>query len=142
MSRFNGLSFVACACVALLHSGCVSPGTPATPGLYRAGLTTTGSSFDILGRDELSSIPATTAWEAVAQLRPQFLHRHGPDRVEVRASARPTVYLDGVRQGSLESLHTIPAELVKEIRYLTPTRAAAVFGPGHYGTSAIVITSR
>ena len=142
MSRLTTLSTLLCACAAALQSGCVSPGTPHSLEQSRAGLATTARSTDVVGLEEISTITAATAYDAVVQLRPQFLHRRGIARPEQPDAERPIVYLDGVRQGSLEALHLIPVELVREIRFLSPVQAAERFGRGQYGTGAIVISSR
>lgn len=142
MSRSSPLTLVACAGAIAFQTGCVSPGTPDTIGLSRPGTMTTVRSTDVVGHEELSTIRANTAYDVVVQLRPEFLHRRGASGPEQRESAEPIVYLDGVRQGSLESLHTIPAQLVKEVRFLSPSQAIGLFGPGNYGRGAIAILSR
>ena len=51
------------------------------------------------------------------------------------------VYLDGFRYGSVESLATIPAMNVVEVRWLSAMDATTRFGTGNTA-GAIAVTSR
>ena len=56
-------------------------------------------------------------------------------------SADIEIYLDGRHVGQLESLNSIQAEQIKEIRYLSASDATLRFGTGHT-EGAIVVTSK
>lgn len=84
----------------------------------------------VLRAEEIATIPVTTAYEAVRQLRPQFLRStRGPGD----SAPRVVVYVDGVRRGGVEELKRVPASLVLEIRFLTASEATTLYGTGHGG---------
>jgi hypothetical protein len=88
-----------------------------------------------------------TAREAVRILRPQWLARP-MGRV---ASSNVTssgggnqeviVYIDDTRQPDFESLATVPAAKIVEIKYLDQNRAVLLRGPGHEAGVIEVTTS-
>ena len=78
-----------------------------------------------------------TAREAVRILRPQWL---SPPMGRMASSNVMTgggggqaviVYIDDKRQPDLESLATVPASRIVEMRYLDQNRAVLLHGPGH-----------
>ena len=78
-----------------------------------------------------------TAREAVRILRPQWL---SPPAGRIASSnvlsgggggQEVIVYIDDKRQPDLESLATVPATRVVEMRYLDQNRAVLLHGPGH-----------
>ena len=80
-----------------------------------------------------------SAREAVRILRPQWL---APPMGKVASSdvmggggggLTVIVYIDDVRQPDLESLATVPAAMIFELRYLDQNRAVLLRGPGHEG---------
>lgn len=111
-------SFVVPACVALgacvsTLSSQVASGPPASR-VLRAG--------------EIATVHVRTAYEAVQQLRPQFLRwTRGPEH----SADGLVVYVDGVRRGGVEELNHLPAALVREIRFLTAMEATTLYGMGH-----------
>ena len=98
-------------------------------------------SGDVLTGAEIRHAGAATARDAVSWLRPQFLMRRTPLLPADPYGGFPIVYLDGVRQGGLEMLGTIPAEMITEIRYLTAATAYQWFG-GYNPGGAIAISTR
>jgi hypothetical protein len=54
------------------------------------------------------------------------------------ASVNVVVYMDDIRLGDLASLRTIPAQQVREIRYISATEATTRWGTGH-GSGAIQV---
>ncbi|CAN5900398.1 hypothetical protein BH11GEM1_BH11GEM1_32490 [soil metagenome] len=80
-----------------------------------------------------------TAREAVRILRPQWL---SPPSGRIASSnvitggggsAVVIVYINDTRQPDLESLATVPAARIVEMRYLDQNRAVLLHGPGHEG---------
>ena len=78
-----------------------------------------------------------TAREAVRILRPQWLAR---PRGRIASSNVMTsggggqdivVYIDDIRQPEFESLTTVKAARIQEIKYLDQNRAVLLHGPGH-----------
>ncbi len=73
---------------------------------------------DVLLAEEIAQSSAVTAYDAVRLRRPGFLQTRGPKSMYAssRSSVRPSVYLNGVYHGQLETLNTIGAVEVQEIR--------------------------
>ena len=92
----------------------------------------TNDSHDRLGSAEIRSAQVATAHEAVSRLRPQFLRRYRPTMTNI-GEEQAVIYLDGVRQGRADMLRSIPANAVREIRYLSSSAASAEFGRWHPG---------
>ncbi|NIP80420.1 MAG: hypothetical protein GWM90_14830 [Gemmatimonadetes bacterium] len=90
--------------------------------------------------EEIQSIQAATAFDAVQRLRPEFLRR---GRVNVRddTQALPVVYVDDVRYGGVDELKGIRASQVISIRYLNGADATTRYGTGHTGGALLVTTS-
>jgi hypothetical protein len=85
---------------------------------------------DLLLHDEILESPQRDLdlFQAIRALRPQFLVV--PPGIP-RASAEPViaVYIGRVRQNGLESLRTLLASNVEEVRYLDPVTSQNQFGP-------------
>ena len=78
-----------------------------------------------------------TAREAVRILRPQWmappLGRKASSDVIGAGGGSPfvIVYIDDIRQPDIESLTTVPASRILELKYLDQNRAVLLRGPGH-----------
>ena len=81
-----------------------------------------------------SNASEMTAYDAVARLRPNWLAMHGK---ATHGSEYATVYVDGQRYGSVESLRNIQAYQVADIRYYDITQAGARFGV-QGGTAGVI----
>ena len=92
-----------------------------------------------LTRAEISEAGSSivTAREAVRLLRPQWLappmgRIASSDMRGVGGGAQTViVYIDDVRQPDLESLATVSATRILELKYLDQVRAVMLRGPGH-----------
>jgi hypothetical protein len=89
---------------------------------------------------------AGSAYDIVRRLRPSMLQSRGHEGPQSRspvweANSSIKVYLDGLRYGGVESLETIPANTVLEVRWLSATDATIRFGTGN-PAGAIAVTSR
>jgi hypothetical protein len=91
-----------------------------------------GSALVITGAQVRES-GAGTAYDVLTRLRPEFLSRHAYTIVDDPEGGYPVVYVNGVRQGGLDLLKTIPAAMVAEIRYISPGAASDRFGRHHAG---------
>lgn len=96
---------------------------------------------DVLSAAEIVASRVTDAYQAVTQLRPEFLRRRGVEIVP-RFSGSVTVYLDDLPQGGLESLRYIPLDRVRLIRYMTPSDADIRWGGSHPAGAILVTTVR
>jgi hypothetical protein len=96
----------------------------------------------VIRQDEIAQARAISALDLVSRLRPSFLASRGATTVFGRSSSTPTVYVNGVRYGSIGTLQDIPASQVAEIR-MYGVGAASVFGPGEVsGVLAVSLRSR
>jgi hypothetical protein len=87
---------------------------------------------NILTLDEMAAAHAdgTTAYDAIARLRPNWLAAHGLTSTLGGGGGTEfaIVFVDGQQYGDLTSLRTIPAYHVGEFRYYNITEAGAKFG--------------
>lgn len=97
-------------------------------------------SRDVLLPDEIEAIAATTAYDAVSRLRPEWLRRRGQISLQDPSAGEVVVYLDGVRYGGPRSLETIRVEIVAHMEYLDASDATTRFGTGHGGGAILVRT--
>jgi hypothetical protein len=107
--------------------------TPATRPLRASGR-------DVITAAEIVASRVTDAYQAVSQLRPEFLRPRGAVVVTPRVQTPLVVYLDDLPFGPAESLHYIPLERVRVIRYLGPSDADLRWG-GSHTTGAILVTT-
>ena len=90
----------------------------------------------ILSEQQISATVATTAFDAIARLRPIALNGGGPRAKD------PIVYMNGARLGGVDELTRISASELAEIRFLNPIEAAAMFGSTPRSAGAILLTSK
>lgn len=97
---------------------------------------------DVLTRAEIqaSAQRDENLYQALRSLRPAFLEV-APGQVSFGATPvmYAVVYIDGMREPSLDGLRTIRASDVDEVRYLDPSRASTQYGPSA-GGGAVVVT--
>ena len=101
----------------------------------------TTSARNVLTAAEIVASKVTDAYQAVTQLRPDFLRRRSNS--VTMAPSRPSalsVYLDELPFGNVESLRSIPLERVRIIRYLSPFEAELRWG-GSHPAGAILVTT-
>jgi hypothetical protein len=116
-----------------------------------AGLTACASSPDgeraargprnVLTTEELARVNATNVYDAVQQLRPEFLRTRGLMTPQNPDPQTAMVYVNGIRAGGLEALRALRVADVQEVRYLGPSDATTRYGTGHSG-GAIEIRTR
>jgi hypothetical protein len=125
---FRAAALVVGAVSAALVSSC----TPVNSGAHR-----NSQIYSVIERSEaISRTNARTAYGIVEHLRPTFL------RPSLGTDAQPVVYLDGMLIGGVAELHTISAESLSQIQFLSAMEAAGRYGrPGRLGR-VILLTSR
>ena len=130
------------ALLSLTVAGCLPPSAS-------AGTRRPGSTLHEIPRAEIdaNSTRFATAYDIVRLLRPTMLVSHDvaprPQATNTRWQARSgvKVYLDGMPYGTIESLATIPANTVLDVRWLSPMDATTRYGTGNTG-GAIQVTTR
>ncbi len=98
----------------------------------------------VITEEEIQNSTATNAYELIRMKRPEFLRPQGPKAVVPMASSTrlPVVYVNGLRYGELEELTKIPAEMVKEVRYLNERDANLQLGLGNPAGAILVTTKK
>ena len=96
-----------------------------------------GSRF-IISETEIRESSATNAYEAIQQLRPGLLDRDQRRSIDMYTSSGVIVYLNGVRYGDKESLKSISALQIEEIKYLSASEATVKYGSDHSGGAFLI----
>jgi hypothetical protein len=95
-----------------------------------------------IGVGEISTIhEVANAEEVIRRLRPELLRPRRTHSGFQTAYATPIVYLNGLKIGGLETLSTIPASVLQDVRYLSEVEAGIRF-MGVHPVGAIVIRTR
>ena len=116
----------------------------ATPGGDGESLSLRASpARNVLTAAEIVAARVTDVYQAVSQLRPDFLRRRpAPSIATQPRAAVVSVYLDELPFGNIESLRMIPLERVRVIRYLSPYDADLRWGGSHPGGAILVTTMK
>jgi hypothetical protein len=105
------------------------PQNGATPASRRA----------LLG-EEIQAASVTTAYDAVARLRPEWLRRRGQISFRDPDAGDVVVYLNGMRYGGIGALAGIGAESVVQMEFVNGPVATMRYGTGHGGGAILVRT--
>lgn len=96
---------------------------------------TSRGSANLITLEELGTVQNLSAFDAVQRLRPRWIQaRGGTDQP-------PVVFLDGSNMGGIETLRTIQASSIREMRFRDGRDATTRYGTG-YGGGVIEITTR
>jgi hypothetical protein len=82
---------------------------------------------------------ATSAYDAVARLRPNWLVAHGLSTSSNDVSNLATVFIDGQEMGDVSALKNVQAFQVGSIHYYNVTEAGAKFGVRAGTTGAVEV---
>jgi hypothetical protein len=132
------------ALVSLTILGCLPPSGPARPARP-------GTNLDEISRAEVDAgvWPGGTAYDLIRARRPRMLIARGVSTTLVARSGgtapRMTrgikVYVDGVPVGGVETLTSIPATAVQDVRWLSAVEATTRYGTGN-ANGAIIVRTR
>lgn len=92
----------------------------------------------MISENEIRESSATNAYEAIQYLRPGLLDRDQQRSIDMYSAAEVVVYLNGVRYGNKESLKSISALEIEEIRYLPASEATVKYGTDHAGGAFLI----
>lgn len=116
--------------------------------LLLAGCSTSAPRGESQARDrnvitvqEIEAISALDAYDAIRQLRPEFLRTRGAVSVRSAQGQFPVVYVSGVRYGELNQLRSIRTTDILSIRFVNAADATTRWGTGHAG-GVIEVTLR
>ena len=119
---------------AVLGTGCASGGsTASTAAAANVARGATGASRYLVTEEELANLGDRSAYEALLQLRPSFLHSRDTQTSRNPNPAPVDVFVDGGRTEGVDALKGIRASTVKEMRFYEPQDANTKFGTGHNG---------
>ena len=93
---------------------------------------------DRITEQEINAGVYQNALEVIRNLRPSMTIPRGTSTSPVLVVA----YMDDVRLGSPDALSTIPANRIKEIRYVNARDATTRYGTGHGSGAILVVTKR
>ena len=81
-----------------------------------------------------------SAYDLVAQLRPEYLRSRGTSSLRDLRPATATVYLDGVRYGNIDTLRTMSGDQIQRIEYINAADATTRYGTDHVGGALLIKT--
>jgi len=113
---------------ALLLAACAS-GTGGTP--VRSATEDQRRDPSLITAEEIGATTVQTLYDVVRALRPAWLLQRRPTALLRQNEVSLVVYVDGSRFGDAESLRQITPNVVRSVRYYSPSEAQARFGPGH-----------
>ena len=99
-----------------------------------------GYNRNLISRAEIEDSHAPDALTLVRRLRGEFLSNRGRTSVTLNTPMLPVVYLDQVELGGFETLATIPARDIAEIRLYRAWEASYRFGKDKSAGVVQVIT--
>lgn len=95
---------------------------------------------DRITLEEIQATPdAQDAYDLVRQLRPNFLNARSTGSAGRSRSGVLTVWVNGAERGPLETLRTIPAHAVLEIRKISATDAMTKYGKDQNGVILVTV---
>ena len=89
------------------------------------------SDRNVITSEEIEAANGNTAYDVIVKLHANFLHARGPNSVLLKERKEPTVYLDQVEFGSINSLRSIPSSNIAEIRFINGWDAMTKYGSDH-----------
>ncbi len=90
--------------------------------------------------EELVATQAATLYDALRQLRPEFLHSRGISSIQSPRADVPRVFVDNVEVGDVEFLKTLNPGDVAEGQRLSAEEATTRWGTGYIGGALLVST--
>ena len=100
---------------------------------------TTHSRHNMIQLEQIREQTASDAYDLIRTLRPHWLQsrRHRSTHFN-KTAPYATVYVNNSRHGDIDSLRDIPAEQIKEIRFINSNEAAIRFGPNFSGGAILI----
>jgi len=96
---------------------------------------------DLLTAEELSGVTGSTVYDAVRQLRPEWIIRSHPNPL-LPNQTNLIIYVDGTRYGAgIDGLRLITIRAAYSVRYFSPANAEGRFGPRHFLGAIEVLTN-
>lgn len=101
------------------------------------------SGIDSIGEDEIEAMRVTTAYDVVSRVHGEYLHSRGRQSMDAHMPEIPAhVFVDDTYYGDINTLRTIPASQLSEVRFYQAYEAQYKFGSGHMGGVVQLITKQ
>jgi len=97
---------------------------------------------DLITEEEIASSNTMNAYEAVQKLRGNFLSDRGKTTILGKSPSKPTVFVDGIQFGEIQSLRTISTSVIQSIRLYRAYEAEQRYGNGVMGGVIEVTTKK
>ena len=97
---------------------------------------------DVITAAEIVAARVTDAYQAVVQLRPEFLRRQMTRQATVLRPDSIAVYLDDMLLGTEQALKGFPLDQIRQIRYMSSNEADMRWGRSHPVGAILVTTVR
>jgi hypothetical protein len=99
--------------------------------------------IDSIGEDEIEAMHAASAYDVVSRTHGEYLHSRGRQSMDSRTPPIPAhVFVDDTYYGDIDTLKTVPASQLAEVRFYQSYEAQYKFGSGHMGGVVQLITKR
>lgn len=118
--------------LALIASACVSSSGPQTGEMRRR------SDANRLTREEVLDTNTSNVFEAIRQLRPNWLRKRGATSMHQQGDI--VVYLDNQPLGGPQMLQALPLTSVASLQFLDAASATQRWGTGHVHGAILVST--
>ena len=101
------------------------------------------SGISTITEDEIEAMRAVTAYDVVSRTHGEYLHSRGRQSLDSRIPEIPAhVFVDDTYYGDINTLKTVPASELSEVRFYQSYEAQYKFGSGHMGGVVQLITKR
>ncbi len=97
---------------------------------------------NLIVASEIAGTGVSDAFQAVKLLRPAMLRGRNGSLNDNSGGAELVVYVDGVKAGGPQSLESVTALAISEIRFISAADATTRFGTGHPLGAILVVTKR
>jgi hypothetical protein len=94
----------------------------------------------IITAEELMATHVSNLYQAIQQIRPEFLHDRGYSSIQSPRVQLPVVYVDNIPMGDIDFLQSMSTADVAEVRKLSAEEATTRWGTGHVGGAILVTT--
>ena len=136
----GALTFLGACATSGVNGMMASSTVPGANGFHETRMTRTGRS--LVSAPELVSTKAQDVYQALLQIRPEFLRGRGAASINLREQTQVVVYFDNVRAGGIEALRGFPLAGITSIQFLKASDATQRWGTGHSGGVILINTMR
>lgn len=102
-------------------------------GCASAGGGSGGYAATVLTGDEIRETRAANVWDALMQLRPQWLRARGTSSLIDQTSNEAVVFVQGVPYGEVTSLQSMNVDQVRRVEFINARDATTRYGTNHAG---------